>query len=464
MVQIVGGVHGAKAVTISDVDEFMDYLLGQGDGVDPQDLYKAVAWTFWCVNLRANNIAQVPYDIYPMELEEDDEDSDNAIEWPIDLTQTLWCVEAWLCLKGAAYVLKRRKGQMLDSLQVLNANSMRVEKFNNDGPTLFRQQVGTQHKDFPADQIVYFRRFDPRNDIREGVHTGEVGQVSGALVKHANEWASAFFENGAIPAVFLTTEGAVPPKEKNRIRDNWEKILRGVQRAFRTEVLEEGLKPTVVGMPIKDLAMPDLDKSQREQILAAHLIPPGLAEAKTNRAERDSLQYELWTQALVPELTVHLGPALDKQLFNPLGLRISFKPSEVEAIQREEIAKAESSAFIVNGVIVPAYEKNLISIDEARAVINTVLIMGDFPKLDKNFTPEERVPPQLMAPQQQEEGNGGGEGPGNPTPPGNQVGNNTRPKALPPKWGQLPTVSLPSLAGGETKQQSGGDPATLTAI
>ena len=456
MVQITGGVYGTKAVSLGDVDNFLDWLVTGGDGSEPQDLYAAVAWTFWCVNLRANNISQVPYAVYPMDLEEADETEDNVVEWPIDLTQTLWKVEAWLSLKAAAYVLKRAKGAMLDKLQVLNANTMRVLRYDEDGPTVFRQQVGAKHKDYPAEEIVYFRTFNPKDDIREGVASGQVGQVTGSLIKNANDWASKFFENGAIPAVMLTTEGAVPPNEKTRIEGVWEKMLRGVQKAFKTVVLERGLKPTVVGQPIKDLAMPDLERTKREQILAAHLIPPGLAEAKTNRAERESLQYELWTQALVPELVVHLGPTLNEQLFNPQGLRVKFQTNKVEAIQREEIAKAESAAFYIGGVANVAYEANVISVDEYRRVVDQVLVMGDMPKLDETFTPEERMPVMPV-------GGGDDNAPGTPEiPSGDNVANRTNPKALAPQWGRQ-MVCLVNLEGGETRQSSGGDPATLTA-
>jgi hypothetical protein len=430
MVQITGGVYGAKAVTLADMDNFLDWLVSGGDGTGPQELYRAVAWTFWCVNLRCNNISQVPYSIYPMELEEKDETEDNAVEWPIGLTQILWDVEAWLSLKAAAYVLKKTQGNMLDDLQVLNANTMKVLEYDSSGPTVFRQQVGLKHRDYPAEDIVYFRTFNSKDDINEGVGSGEVGQLPGSLVYNANQWASKFFENGAIPAVMLTTEGPVPPNEKERIESKWAKMLRGVQQAFKTVVLERGLTPTVVGMPITDLAMPDLERIDREQILAAHLIPPGLAEAKTNRAERDALQYELWTQALIPELVVHIGPTLDEQLFNLLGLRVKFHTNRIEVIEREEIAKAESSAFIISGVIIPSYEANLIAIPEARRVIDEVLVSGNFSSLDESFTPEDRTP--VMPP-----GDGDSNAPGSPEPPGADAADRARPKALPPKWGHL---------------------------
>jgi HK97 family phage portal protein len=352
-----------------------------------------------------------------------------------------------LVLKGAAYFLKRLKAGSLDSLQCLNANTMRVQAWDDDGPTMFRQKVGARERLFPAEQIVYFRTFNPNDDIREGLPSGEVAGRSSSLVYHANEWAAAFFANGAIPAVFLTTEGAVPPEEKKRIQSVWETMLKGVQRAFKTAVLERGLTPTVVGMPIKDLAMPDLDKSQKEQILAAHKIPPGLAEAKTNRAERDSLQFEFWTQCIIPEVEVWIEPVLNEQLFNPLGLRLSFHHHEVEILQREEIAKGEQMAFAVNGVALPAYEANVMSVDEVRAWIDYIGQMAGMPPLEESFTPEERLAPQVEVAQMNQEG------PGSQTPMDERIEQRTKPKALPPgcdhpkaaapQWGHH-RVSLPS--------------------
>jgi len=434
---ITGGVYGQKAVSLADHDEFLDWKVSGGDGDMPQDLYAAVAWTFWCVNLRANNISQIPYGVYSLELPEGDEDDDNEEEWPIDLAPLLWDVEAWLSLEAAAYVLKRmaRRGDMLDRLQVLNANTMRVLKYDDDGPSIFRQQVGAKQRDFSAEQIVYFRTFSPTTDIGPGTSSGGVGQRAGTLIRNANEWAAKFFENGAIPAVFLTTEGSVPPVEKERIQNAWEKMLKGVQKAFRTVVLEKGLVPTVIGQPIKDLAMPQLENTKREQILAAHNIPPGLAEAKTNRAERDALQYELWTQSLIPWTRTRIQPVLNDQLFNDLGLRITFHTKRIEAVQKKEIAKAESMAFAISGVALPAYQANVMSVDEVRTWIDAVGQSADLPPLEKSFTPEERVvalPP-----------GGGAEGPGTPTRADERIESRIGPKALAPTWGHH-RISSPS--------------------
>lgn len=432
---ILGGSFGTKAVTLSDVDNFLDWMINEGQqpGEEQvQNLYKAVAWTFWCVNLRADSVAQTPYLVYPMELKEDEEGKE--VEWDIDMRQVLWTVEAWLCLLAAAYVLKRANRAGLQGLQVLNANTMRVKEFDNDGPTLFEQRAGALTKTYKPEELCYFRTFDPHDDIHEGISAGQVGRRSGSLVKAANEWAAAFFANGAIPAVFLTTEGAVPPVEKDRIQTAWEKMLRGVQRAFKTTVLERGLKPTVIGQPIKELAMPELDRSQREQILAAHKIDPGMAEGRTNYAERTALEYAFWTRCIIPEIEVWIEPVLNEQLFNPLGLRVSFQYKQIEAIQREEIAKAESIAFAITGAILPAYQQNTVSVNEVRSWIDAVGQSAGLPSLEKNFEPEERVVPPALAGAQEDEAPATGQ---------ERVESRTAPKALAPQWGHH-RISLPS--------------------
>jgi HK97 family phage portal protein len=432
---LTGGVLGSKAVSLGDLDEFMDWLVSGDGGADAQELYAAVSWSFWCANLRASSLASVPFGIYPLELPKDEEDEGNQIEWPYPLETLLWDTEAWMTLVGAAYWLKKAKRNQLQGLRILNANTMKVKSYDEDGPVTFEQRIGAERRIFPAEQIVYFRTFNPKDDINRGVSGGHVGQVAGELVYNANRWASKFFENGALPAVILTTEGNVPKSEKERIQNVWEKMLQGVRNAFKTVVLEQGLIPTVIGTPISDLAMPDLEETKRHQILAAHNIPPGLGDVKTNRAERDALQWEFWTFSVVPYMRTRIVPVLNEQLFEPLGLRIAFHYNEVEAIQRAEIEKGEQSAFVVSGVVIPGYEAGLVGQKEARGVIDTVLQMVNMPGL------EEEIPDDLYEPPEPVPfGGGGGDsggGEGTISDPGENIQNRAAPKALAPEWGRL---------------------------
>jgi len=164
---IIGSGIGRKAVSLGDYDEFLDYLVNRGGvGTDPQDLYASVAWTYWCVNLRADSIAQVPYAIYRADSDEDT--PENEVDFEIDLTKFLWTVEAWLSLCGAAYGLKRQNRAGVQGLQVLNANTMSIVEYDADGPTVFEQKVGAKTKRYRADEILYFQSFSPRHDWGHG--------------------------------------------------------------------------------------------------------------------------------------------------------------------------------------------------------------------------------------------------------------------------------------------------------
>lgn len=400
--RLTGGVYGRKAVSLGDFDEFLDWLVtGEAQSGAPQDLYEAVVWTFWCVNLRADNIAQVPYKVYPMDQEDDEEGTE--IDFGIDLAQILWQTEAWLCLKAAAYIHKLYNRRKLERIRVLNANSMRVKSWDDWGPLSFEQRRGQERRTYQADEIVYFRTFNAKDDIREGTSSGAVGSASASLIYNSNAWAAAYFANGAIPAVLLTTDGVVSPKEKKNVENKWRQMFQGVRKAFSTAVLEQGMKPTIVGQPLRSLAMPQLEKIQREQILGAHKIPPGLAEAKTNKAERKALQEELWTHCLIPEINVWIKPVLDQQLFNPHGLRISFDYSTIEVLQAAELEKAQGMSFVIDSVILAAYRENVVSVSEARAWIDYVGRTAGMPALDVSFAPEERMPLQLTAGNEEED-------------------------------------------------------------
>jgi HK97 family phage portal protein len=416
---MTGGALGTKAVSLGDLDNFLDWLVDE-DGTDPQDLYKAVAWNFWCVNLRANCVAAIPFGVYPQG--EEDFTTDNEVEFDLNLAPYLWTTEAWLNLKAAAYWLKRRNRVQVADLQILNSNTMKVLEYDADGPTVFEQKVGAKRKTYPAEDIVYFRTFSPKTDIREGVASGRVAELPALLVKNANEWAEAFFANGAVPLTVLMSAGAVPPVEQERIRSVWKRLYQGVKKAFSTAVLQHGLEAKVIGQPIKDLAMPELERTKKEQILASHEIPIGYAEAKTNRAERWALKEQLYTDAIIPRCNNILVPVIDEQLLNPMGLRLGFRYKEIEALQRSEIEKAESASFMISGVMLPAYEANTVAVPEVRRVLDALLQMAALPALDATFTPEERIAPPMLGAGDEETPPGAGEQPGQGPPPKAMLG------------------------------------------
>jgi len=189
--------------------------------------------------------------------------------------------------------------------------------------------------------------------------------------------------------------------------------------------------------------------------LAAFGLPPGYAE-RMNRAERSLMEAALWTNCLKPECETWIEPAFNEQLFNHLDLRLSFQYRQVEALQEQELAKAESATFLITGVMKTAFEASVVTAKEFRSWVARVGAWSDMPPLDENWQPEEkedRIPLALAAANQQvgeqpAEGETGG-GPGTITPADERIENRMpkaldgSPKVTAPEWGRL-RVSLPN--------------------
>jgi hypothetical protein len=410
---LFGGTLGAKALTIGELDTLMDLAiaLSTGGNGSADELYRVVSWIFWCVNRRADAIGQMPFAIYPLGVEGDDPDKE-VKDFPVDLRPMLWQAEAWLALEGWAFVHNR----LPDKLQVLNAYTMKVKEHDQDGPTVFEQQYKGKKVRFDAEEIVYFRLWNPRDDINAGTAPSQPANVPGQVIEATNEWPNKFFKNGAIPAVLLTTEGSPPERERQRIESKWNERLQGVANAFRTYVMGHGLKPEVIGQPVSELAMPELSKDKKEQILAAFKMPPGFAEPRVAQAERRELKTEAYEFCYIPEWEVWIEPVINEQLLNPLGLRLSANPHELEIFQRQELEKAEAMAFAINGVALPAFEKKLMTPDEVRSWIDSVGQAANLPALDESFVYEEPEPPPQLAPFTGQQQGEDGEGPGSFTP------------------------------------------------
>lgn len=73
------------------------------------------------------------------------------------------------------------------------------------------------------------------------------------LGKGERQLASSRFRNSGRPSVILTTDKNLPVKTKNRIRDEWQDMHTGADNAFKTAILDHGLKATPFALDATEL-------------------------------------------------------------------------------------------------------------------------------------------------------------------------------------------------------------------
>jgi len=370
--KIVGsGIPDTKALT---VDQFFDYLDRLTDEPTKVKIYATVAWVYRCIELISNNLSAIPYKILRGETELED--------FPIDFDALLWSLGADLSIFGAGFWLKDRP-RVTQELQRLNPQTMRVKKSPSEGIVGFVQEIdGAKDKAFKVEDIIYFRYYHPSDDLGPGVSPMQVALEAADLGRNANVWASQFFSHGAIPAVILHTEQNVPDAELERVSGAWNKLTQGARRAWRTLVLRRGLKPEVIGQPIKDLAMEELFGTIRSQIAVAFGVPQTMLSDAANYATAKEHRLSFYQDTVMPKAR-QIAWALNEQLFDELGLEFVFQFNEIEAIQDDESDKAEMVRMLVDGQIITK--------DEARDMLGFEPMKPD---QEDELVPD--VPPATM--------------------------------------------------------------------
>ena len=334
------------------VDQFFDYLDRLTDEPTKTKIYATVSWVYRCIELRANTLSSIPYKILRGE--------DEVEDFVIDFERLFWALEADLCIFGAGYWLRDKRRTATSELQRLNPKTMKVKKDPFVGIMGFEQQVEATTRRFKPEQIVYFRYYSPDDDLGPGVSPLQVALEAADLGRNANVWASQFFSHGAIPAVILHSEQHVPDEELERVKSSWNKLTQGAKRAWRTLVLRRGLKPEVIGQPIKDLAMQELFDQIRSQIAVAFGVPQTMLSDAANYATAKEHRLSFYQDTILPK-AVQIQHAINEQLMMDFGLEIEFDFNAIEAIQKDEAEKAEYIRMLVDGQIITK--------DEAREVL-----------------------------------------------------------------------------------------------
>ena len=383
-VHIIGGGGATKA----SIDQYFEYIRSlTPDVTQPSGIYTAVAWAFRCVQLRANAISAIPWTIVRGEAEQ---------TWPLNMEQLWWQTEAALSCFGAAYWLKRSNRVRLVDLQSLNPLTMRVKTDPSKGIIGFEQVIKGRRTQYVPEEIVYFRYWHPDDDLGAGVAPMQVIGEAAGLAGNANAWAAQFFAHGAIPAVILTTDQNPSDAELERIRNAWDRLTAGVRRAFRTIVLRGGMHATIVGAPIKDLAMKELMTSVRQQIAVAFGVPESMVgDPASNYATARTNRLSFYQDTIIPE-AVQLEAIVNEQLFEPMGLEFRFQPNLIEAIQQDEAEKADG--------VVKLFEAKIMTLDEARKQMGlSELTPAQREELQPSESepppPQEPAPPELAQPE-----------------------------------------------------------------
>ncbi|MEU9654204.1 phage portal protein [Streptomyces sp. NPDC048110] len=219
---------------------------------------------------------------------------------------------------GAAYVVTDERTGVIEELWPLRPDRLRV-KVRHRGPGRaerwfqYIDDVNGIYANLAPGEVLYVNGLG--FDGLRGYSVVELAANSIGLGLATEHYGAKTFSNGAAPAGALSHPENLSPEARKRMADDWENIHRGIDRAHRVAILEEGVTWQAVGLPNDANQFLETRKLQVTDMARWLRLPPhkigDLDRATFSNIEQQQLDYVSsalnswlvrWEQAILTQL------------------------------------------------------------------------------------------------------------------------------------------------------------------
>lgn len=208
-------------------------------------------------------------------------------------------MEANRLLKGNGYAAIVRSGRDGRPIELLPLSA--------DCCTPVIDPVGTLWYVYTNPRTGEMRKLH-RDDVLHYKAYTEDGILGISVLSHArdvirNEWEKQryegkFYSQNAQPGGVLTVDADLKKESKDKIREEWEKIHSGVDKAFRIAILDLGLKYTPISINNRDAQFVESKRVSVEDIARFFGVPLyklGAGKQSYNSNEQNGIEYVVET-------------------------------------------------------------------------------------------------------------------------------------------------------------------------
>jgi HK97 family phage portal protein len=345
---------------------WLEAMNRSGKLYSPADAYRLVPMLYRAVNLRADALSSVPFQLTR---------NDQQVEWPwqMNVPQLIKDTERSLLVFGAAYWLRVVKGRTLTGFICLNpANTTwffdqgKADIYDPYRGMIWSQTLnGRLYGPWTIDDIVYFREPSFVEDVGPGLAPAAVALQHAQLSHYLTAFATAFFQGGAQPVTVMNLPEYTDTAEVERFSaDINAKAGGGIMNAFKYLFLRSpDLKVTQITPNIDTMQMPELSERTITAMAATLGVPRTMLEASAaNYATADSDRQSFWRETITPRLNMYES-VINSQLLNPLKYQFRFDPETMDVFQTDEAARSSSFLHYVQGGIPARSAAQLLGVD-----------------------------------------------------------------------------------------------------
>jgi HK97 family phage portal protein len=348
-----------------------------------EDTILALSAVWACVRIKSNTLASLPLQVFERTSDGKRLATDHPAYYLLhsepNLNDTSFSfrqqLQANKDIKGNAYALIIRKGSQVPvELQPLNSGDVTVKK---EGGKLLYTVEG---KPVPQENILHFKGLTFDGVEGKGVVSAARESFEHALSLQA--FGNKFFQNGAHLSGVLEHPGKLSADAAKRLQNSWNARYKGIQYAYSTAVLEEGLKFNPLAIPPQDAQYLEQIKAKIADVARLFGVPLHmLAEldgATFSNIEHQGIEFVVHTMR--PEL-VQWEQELNRKLFRESEKGQFFCEFNLEGLLRgDSVARAAMYSAL--------YQVGAISSNEIRQRENMNTTEGG----DEKYRPLNMVP------------------------------------------------------------------------
>lgn len=221
---------------------------------------------------------------------------------------------------------------------------------------------GPDDEDVPLEvnEIIYDHKPNPLDPLR-GMAPIQSVMTDAESARYSSQWIRSFFYNSAEPGGIIEVDKRLGDDEFRELRDRWDEQHRGVSRAHRVAILEQG-KWVDRKFTMREMQMSDLRTDNREVVREAYGFPKPLLGTveDVNRANAEAAEvlFTRWIQVIRLKRIRSLLNNFYLPMFGSAANNLEWDyknpvPVNVELQSKERESKARGANWLIGAGYAP---------------------------------------------------------------------------------------------------------------
>lgn len=357
-----------KAVSLNEFppEAWITWGSTESSNDDSATFARKVGVVYRCVQIRSDAMRRIPWRLLRGETvvyENDTTTTPRDMPWLTTLGDMFALIESALCIESKAFLFLERNRVRMTALKWLAPSTMTPLWDEMAGLVGFERTINGRKRTYKTDEVLYLWRPDSLHETQPAVSPVAAALASAGVLYNLDKFSSSYFERGAIKATLLTVEGMIAPEEADRLKSWWKRIFSGIDKAWQTEVVRSKMVPIQIGEGVAELNNAELTREKRADVATTMGVPQSLLFADAaNYATSQQDELNFWNLTIVPDSRL-IAMAFNRQVFEPMGLRLEFRPQELDAYQEDENSRASSFKTYVDAGLKPSLVAEMLGLE-----------------------------------------------------------------------------------------------------